>query len=147
MSQYVELIKYFRTTDNFNMQYMERLHIDLAKDAYAATNHKDKYKQMTMWLDQQEHILQHKQYIKWQWTGAHILTHIDQIPPSLDMHWELSIAKHPSLTAVSLEMLQDSYGALLFKVALQQFVSCTNNPTQSHQQLEQSLWQLCLPFT
>ena len=147
MSHYVELIKYFGTTDNFNTQYTERLHIDLAKDAYAATNHKDEYEQMTTWLDRRERILRHEQYIKWRRTGARVPTHVDRIPPSLDTHWELSMAKHPSLAAVSLEMLQDSYGAPLFKVALRRFVSCTNNPTQSRQQLEQSLWQLRLPFT
>ncbi|TEB31128.1 hypothetical protein FA13DRAFT_1791834 [Coprinellus micaceus] len=40
-SHYVRLIKLFGTTDNFNTEYTERLHIDLAKDAYEATNHKD----------------------------------------------------------------------------------------------------------
>jgi hypothetical protein len=47
---YVHLIKLFGTTDNFNTEYTEHLHIDLAKDAYAATNRKDKYPQMTVWL-------------------------------------------------------------------------------------------------
>ena len=56
-SHYVELIKMFGTTDNFNTQYMERLHIDLAKDAYAATNRKDEFGQMTMWLEQKEKVL------------------------------------------------------------------------------------------
>ncbi|TEB23184.1 hypothetical protein FA13DRAFT_1757116 [Coprinellus micaceus] len=45
---YVHLIKLFGTTDNFNTEYTERLHIDLAKDAYAATNRKDEYPQMTV---------------------------------------------------------------------------------------------------
>ncbi|KAH9015362.1 hypothetical protein EDB84DRAFT_1582216 [Lactarius hengduanensis] len=40
---YCRSIKLFGTTDNFNTEYTERLHIDLAKDAYAATNHKDKF--------------------------------------------------------------------------------------------------------
>ncbi|KAH9020914.1 hypothetical protein EDB84DRAFT_1441645 [Lactarius hengduanensis] len=39
-SHYVDLIKLYGTTDNFNTENTERLHIDLAKDAYAATNHK-----------------------------------------------------------------------------------------------------------
>ncbi|KAF8258701.1 hypothetical protein EI94DRAFT_1707758 [Lactarius quietus] len=56
MSHYVELIRDFGTTDNFNTQYTERLHIDLMKDAYAATNHKDKGMQMTTWLDQRERV-------------------------------------------------------------------------------------------
>jgi len=47
-SHYVELIKMFSTTDNFNTQYTEHLHIDLAKDVYAATNRKDEFGQMTI---------------------------------------------------------------------------------------------------
>ena len=48
---YIEFIKLYSTLDNFNTEYTERLHIDLAKDAYAATNHKDKFTQMTLWLE------------------------------------------------------------------------------------------------
>src|SRR5262249_7969092 len=35
---YVQKIKFFGSTDNFNTEYTERLHIDLAKDTYHATN-------------------------------------------------------------------------------------------------------------
>jgi hypothetical protein len=38
---YVMYIKLFGTTDNYNTEYTERLHIDLAKDAYCSTNFKD----------------------------------------------------------------------------------------------------------
>ena len=47
MSHYVELIKYLGTTDNYDTQYTERLHVDVPKKSYAATNHKDEYEQMT----------------------------------------------------------------------------------------------------
>ena len=51
---YVSLIRLFGTTDNYNMEQSERLHIDFAKDAYRTTNHKDKYPQMTVWLEPRE---------------------------------------------------------------------------------------------
>jgi hypothetical protein len=51
---YVELVKLFGTTDNYNTEYTERLHIDLAKHAYAATNYKDEFTQMTIWLERKE---------------------------------------------------------------------------------------------
>src|ERR1700675_769116 len=98
MSHYVELIKYFRTTDNFDTQYTERLHIDIPKCSYAASNHKDEYEQMTSWLDRKEHVLRHEQYIKWQQAGTGTPICIDREPPSLDTRWELSMTKHPSLT-------------------------------------------------
>ena len=147
MSHYVELIKYFGTTDNFNTQYTERLHIDLAKDAYAATNHKDEYIQMTSWLDRRERVLRHEQYIKWRLEGARAPMRADREPPSLDTRWELSMAKHPSITAVPLERLQDLYGAPLFKVALRRFISSANDQNQSRRQLENSLWRTRFPFT
>ncbi|EPQ50021.1 hypothetical protein GLOTRDRAFT_28547, partial [Gloeophyllum trabeum ATCC 11539] len=43
---YIASIKCFGTTDNYNTEYTERLHIDFTKDAYRATNHKDEYPQM-----------------------------------------------------------------------------------------------------
>ena len=46
-SHYQYLIEYFGTTDNYNTEYMEHLHIDLAKDAYRATNFCDEISQMT----------------------------------------------------------------------------------------------------
>lgn len=44
---YISMIRFFSTTDNYNTEYTERLHIDLAKDAYCATNRKDEFMQMT----------------------------------------------------------------------------------------------------
>ncbi|KAG2028378.1 hypothetical protein BDR03DRAFT_839141, partial [Suillus americanus] len=47
---YSYMIMMLGTTDNYNTEYTERLHIDYAKDAYRATNHKDEFAQMTRWL-------------------------------------------------------------------------------------------------
>ena len=146
MSHYVELVKYFGTTDNFDTQYTERLHIDIPKYSYGATNHKDEYEQMTRWLDRKEHVLRHEQYIQWRQAGTCAPTCVDREPPSLDTCWELSMTKHPSMTAVPLNRLQDAYGAPLFKVALRRFISTTNDGNQTRQQLERSLWRIRLPF-
>jgi hypothetical protein len=48
---YASAIRLYGTTDNVNTQYTECLHIDLAKDAYAATNRKDEFSQMASWLE------------------------------------------------------------------------------------------------
>jgi hypothetical protein len=61
---YLELIKLFSTTDNNNTEYTERLHIDLAKHAYTATNYKDEFTQMTIWLERKEKVHCHEQYIQ-----------------------------------------------------------------------------------
>ena len=51
LNHYIDSIKLFGTTDNYDTQYSERLHIDFAKDTYHATNHKDEFPQMTLWLE------------------------------------------------------------------------------------------------
>ena len=43
-------IKMFSTTDNYNTQYSECLHINFTKEAYCASNFKDELPQMTQWL-------------------------------------------------------------------------------------------------
>ncbi|KAG2148156.1 uncharacterized protein EDB93DRAFT_1240504 [Suillus bovinus] len=53
---YMLMIQTFGTTDNYNTEYTECLHIDLAKDVYRATNHKDEFVQMTQWLEHKEKI-------------------------------------------------------------------------------------------
>ena len=55
----------FGTTDNYNTEQSEHLHIDLAKEAYCATNCKDKYAQMTMWLERREKVQWHIASINW----------------------------------------------------------------------------------
>ncbi|KAI0634264.1 hypothetical protein C8Q77DRAFT_1072903 [Trametes polyzona] len=65
LEHYIQSIKLFGTTDNYDTQYTERLHIDLAKDAYRATNRKDEFPQMTTWLERREKVLRHEVYVKW----------------------------------------------------------------------------------
>ncbi|KAJ3735343.1 hypothetical protein DFJ43DRAFT_1037221 [Lentinula guzmanii] len=65
MNHYVESIKRMGTPDNFNTEYTELLHIDLAKDAYDATNKKDELSQMTKWLERKEKVMKHASYVCW----------------------------------------------------------------------------------
>ena len=46
MQHYAESIRNYGTTDNYNTEYTERLHIDLAKDAYNSTNFKDEFAEL-----------------------------------------------------------------------------------------------------
>ncbi|KAF8268831.1 hypothetical protein EI94DRAFT_1682471 [Lactarius quietus] len=131
---------------NFNTQYTERLHIDLIKDAYAATNHKDEGEQITTWNERKERIHRHDQHVTCHMTGG-FPKPVDLVPPTLSLHHQLMMARHPSQHTVPLDRLQDTYGAPLFKVALRRFISSINSPTQTRQQPEASLWQLHFPFT
>ncbi|KJA12881.1 hypothetical protein HYPSUDRAFT_112002, partial [Hypholoma sublateritium FD-334 SS-4] len=63
IGHYRYFAEHLGTADNSNTEYTERLHIDMAKHAYAATNRKDELPQMTVWLDRREKILHHEKYI------------------------------------------------------------------------------------
>lgn len=65
LDHYPRSIELFGTTDNYDTQYSERLHIDFTKDAYRATNHKDEFSQMTLWLERKEKIQRHEAYVAW----------------------------------------------------------------------------------
>jgi hypothetical protein len=53
---YVESIEYFGTTDNYDTEIFERLHIDFAKNGWRASNRGDEFPQMITWLGRQEKI-------------------------------------------------------------------------------------------
>jgi hypothetical protein len=63
------LITLFSTTDNYNTEQTERLHINFTKNTYRATNHKDEYPQMTAWLERHEKVEQHALFVAW-WQQA-----------------------------------------------------------------------------
>lgn len=65
LEHYILSILLFGTTDNYDTQYSERLHIDFAKDAYRATNHRDELPQMTTWLERREKIARHGIFVSW----------------------------------------------------------------------------------
>ncbi|KAI0819424.1 hypothetical protein BC628DRAFT_1332819 [Trametes gibbosa] len=65
LEHYRQSIELFGTADNYDTQYSERLHIDLAKDAYRASNCKDELAQMTKWLERKEKVQRHAKYVAW----------------------------------------------------------------------------------
>lgn len=65
LSHYELSIWQFGTVDNYNTEQSEHLHINLAKDAYHAMNHKDGYFQMTVWLERREKIEWHADFVVW----------------------------------------------------------------------------------
>ena len=110
-------------------------------------NHKDEFGQMTMWLEWKEKVLRHAQYVDWHLSGSFIPEQVCWIPLGLDMQQKLSIAMHSSTHAVSHEWLRTDYGARFFLPALCRFISLSNKPQQTRPELEESLWNVMIPFT
>ncbi|KAK7041206.1 hypothetical protein R3P38DRAFT_3309998 [Favolaschia claudopus] len=99
-------IEYFGTTDNYNTEYTERLHIDLAKDAYRSTNFKDEFPQMTLWLERKEKIFRHEKYIQWRLAGCPSPPTLKPLPPGIVYERRLKMTKHPTQKAVKIPTLK-----------------------------------------
>ena len=157
LDHYPLSIKLFGTTDNYDTQYTERLHIDFAKEAYRATNHKDEFPQMTLWLERREKVLRHGAYI--QWRLDHALEpqaprhHTSQpalspllspaaaalpLPPfraralaaaSSPTLTQIKITKWPTVPSLRLEVAERAYGARFFRDALSRFMVKYRDPT------------------
>ena len=69
MQHYVHMIRSHGTADGFNTEASERLHIDFAKHAYAASNQKNYITQMKTWLARREAIEIFSEYLCWAMPG------------------------------------------------------------------------------
>ncbi|KAF5372418.1 hypothetical protein D9757_011620 [Collybiopsis confluens] len=65
LSHYVASIKWLGTTDNYNTEMFERLHINFAKEGWRASNKRDHFPQMVQWLSRQEKIASFDFYQSW----------------------------------------------------------------------------------
>ena len=145
MLHYVQSIKLFGTLDNFNMEYTEQLHIDLAKDAYRATNKKDEYSQMTLWLERCEKIFHHANYIAWCRSGSPAPKQVEWTPPGLQLDCELKLTKYASANVHIINLLP-VYGIQYFSVALACFIALTNNSHLAVWELEDIAATMNIPF-
>ncbi|KIY53693.1 hypothetical protein FISHEDRAFT_30931, partial [Fistulina hepatica ATCC 64428] len=60
---YLEAIPCKGTTDNYNTEMFERLHIDFAKEGWRASNHRDEFPQMVRWLSRRKKMVTFRKYI------------------------------------------------------------------------------------
>ncbi|KAK7439988.1 hypothetical protein VKT23_017241 [Stygiomarasmius scandens] len=147
IGHYRELIELFGTTDNCNTEYTERLHIDLTKDAYRSTNHKDEYPQMTMWLERREKMQLHQKYLLRRETPTNIIPP-RELPPRLFYPRTVTMAKHPSVRGIPVSSLVQDYGATHFIDAIQRFVAQYQTPDRrwTRTTLEKAATYTHLPF-
>lgn len=54
LTHYISSIRLLGTTDNYNTEIFERLHIDFAKQGWRASNKRNHFPQMILWLTRQE---------------------------------------------------------------------------------------------
>jgi hypothetical protein len=127
---YASSIKLFGTTDNYNTEQSERLHIDFAKNAYHATNRKDEFPQMTAWLERREKVQRHAAYIQSRQESNQAHEHVEKpIGPPLARKYLIKMARHPSAKSVGYDDLALKYGAIDFQDALGDFIAAQKSTT------------------
>jgi len=129
------------------MEQSERLHINLTKNVYHATNHKDEYSQMTVWLECHEKLQQHLAFVNWkQQNNLQGLQSQMHTGPLRACSLTLKMAQHPSQKAVSWGDLDQRYGAVEFQDTLADFLAQANNPRLLRWKLQQHAANTLIPF-
>ena len=140
-------ITLFGTTDNYNTEQTERLHIEFPKNGYRASNHKDEYFQMTAWLERLEKVQQHVLFVAWrqkaQQEGGQ---NAERIGPPKPVPRAVQMSRHPSLKAVSFNDLANKYWVFAFQDALADFIAQINHPEASVTALRALAEDILLPF-
>ena len=147
LTHYTTSIQLLGTTDNYNTEQTEWLHIDMTKDAYDVTNHKDEYSQMTTWQERHEKVQVHYRFVKWrQQSNQEHMQAPAYIGPPCPVSRSLKMAQNPMLKAVSFNNLAYKYGAIDFQDALANFIAWINNPTTSGASLLAMAADTLIPF-
>ncbi|KAI0725651.1 hypothetical protein C8Q72DRAFT_797171 [Fomitopsis betulina] len=133
MLHYTRAIRSYSTTDNYNTESTEHLHINFAKEAYRASNHKDEFPQMTKWLERRA-----------EWTGT-----CYRCTLNLACTLHLIMTKHPSHKSVLVAEVvsPDGYGATFFSAAFTHFVVETNSPNLTWNEVKLQALQVQIPFS
>ena len=147
MTHYQQSITLFRTVDNYNTEQTEQLHIDFAKYPYQATNRKDEYPQMTMWMEHREKIQQHMGFVNWQKDTSHEDRHpLHPLGAPCANSWIIQMTRKPTWKAVSFNSLAYEYGAINFQDELTQFIASINHPRASVAALSGLAADTLIPF-
>ncbi|KAF8262616.1 hypothetical protein EI94DRAFT_1773137 [Lactarius quietus] len=143
LSHYRRSIIIFGTTDNYNTEQSERLHVDLTKKAFRKTNFKDEAKQMATHNERSEAIHDRSALMKLR-EGILSPIHPPAYYPPSRMYPFLAI--HPSEKAVTFGDLANQYGAIDFQDALADFIVQHNYPDLSANVARRRADNTLIPF-
>ncbi|KAF7795599.1 hypothetical protein EIP86_006762, partial [Pleurotus ostreatoroseus] len=115
---YVDCIRLFGTTNNYDTALSERLHIDFVKDAYRSSNKKDAIEQMGRWLRRRETVNRFATFVEWRKKDPASAAKLRK-----NMKLGITLAKSPAVWNVSIPDLENIYGATRFSEALQTYIS------------------------
>lgn len=140
---YVRSIELFGTTDNYDTEMFERLHINFAKHGWQATNQQDEFPQMITWLSQQEKIIAFANTLASS-TSAPSPSSSSSTVCSPGIHntsqrISKSLAKHPNYPKRSLPAIQKLHQAPEFGRHLKQYLINLSTQPNSSQSLNHTI--------
>ena len=146
---YIESIENFGTTDNYNTEMFEHLHIDFAKHGWRASNQRDEFPQMIRWLSHQEKIMGFEAHQKNRL--QHQLEASDsEITSQCSLMKKrscISIAKYPNFPNHQLSLIEDRHQAPDFTYYLEIFLINFTTKQIQHRHLDESDLLSCDIFT
>lgn len=130
LSHYVESIELFGTTDNYNTEMFERLHIDFAKLGWRSSNQRDEFPQMIRWLSRQEKINRLQYLIAAQDPSSNFA-----IPASLTERPAICMAKRPQLPQCQISIIETLHHAPDLQYYLKKYLNTFMRPALSARNL------------
>ncbi|KAJ3718820.1 hypothetical protein C8R42DRAFT_697268 [Lentinula raphanica] len=143
LQHYVEMIRFFGCTDNYNTEMFECLHIDFAKKGWRASNMREEFPQMTKWLSRQENVQTFNKELSWileqqrlhhfqkQTNSTTIFTSVSSATTTL---W---LPKEPTAPCKALSAIELGHGVPSFSSNLKRYLAMLN-PGSSRAQVKAS---------
>lgn len=116
---YVTCIELFGTTNNYNTELFERLHIEFAKKGWRASNKRDETPQMTTWLERQEKVARFKRHIR---KGSEQYQNVKAPKSNRVLPSYISLAKRPTHVNRSFTTVQKDHSCPTLQASLLKFV-------------------------
>ncbi|EPQ53846.1 hypothetical protein GLOTRDRAFT_24981, partial [Gloeophyllum trabeum ATCC 11539] len=138
-------IQLFGTTDNYNTETTERHHIDFAKEAYRATNKKDYFDQMTIWLEWREKVKAFGVVLQWR-QGRMPVPRMKRRRRNLTPGIQ-ALAKAPSAPKVTFKDLEEKHGAMRFEGALKTYIAQYRDHANPGRRARRADSDIQLPFS
>ena len=123
MVHYVESIRNFGTTNNYNTEMFKRFHIDMAKEGWRASNFRNEVPQMTRWLSRQEKVSLFQSYIRDTLESDEMVNEEIELPPIPSISTSLGLSQKPTVPNQAISNIQRSHHAPSFSLHLCQYLN------------------------
>ena len=123
LDHYIQSIKLLGTTDNYNTEAFERLHIEFAKEGWRASNTRNAFPQMIQWLVRREKMHSFQNYVTWK-ESQEARAHGQSKSFSCNVDGKvLSLPQYPTQPRQLLSLIEQRHSAPGFTSALKSYIN------------------------